>query len=64
MHDQQPRTGHVLGAPYDVRKPTRERIASRMWNRQDARVIVPHAYGWGWTINLSAVARRLRLVRH
>lgn len=55
------RTGRLLGLPYDWRRPTGERIRSRMWNPDDPHVFVPKAYGWGYSINFGRVARLLRL---
>jgi hypothetical protein len=41
----------LLGIPYDWRRPTAERVRSRMWNPEDRRLFPPKAYGWGWTVN-------------
>lgn len=57
------RTGKFLGVPYDWRQPTRERVKSRWWNRDDRRVFTPKSWGWGYDVNLLEVARRLRLRR-
>ena len=51
--------GSLLGVPYDLRSPTRDRILERVWNPQDPRIITPHAYGMGWSLNLYSLARRL-----
>jgi Protein of unknown function (DUF1648)/Family of unknown function (DUF5808) len=56
-------TGRILGIPYDVRPPTSERYASRLWNPTDHRVFVPKGLGMGWTINFGALAVRTGLVR-
>jgi hypothetical protein len=55
------RTGTWLRMPYDWRRPTSARIRRRMWNPDDGRVFVPKAYGWGYSINFAAAARRLHL---
>lgn len=56
--------GRFAGMPYDWRKPTGERVASRQWNPQDRRLFTPKAYGWGYTINFYWLAHPLRFVRH
>lgn len=57
------RQGAWLGIPYDWRRPTRERVQNRWWNRADRRILTPKVLGWGYGINLAEVARRLRLLR-
>ncbi|HEY3550747.1 MAG TPA: DUF5808 domain-containing protein [Gaiellaceae bacterium] len=57
------RTGKFLGVPYDWRRPTAARFRSRWWNRDDRRIVMPRAFGWGYDFNLAEVARRLRLRR-
>ena len=44
--------GRLLGMPYDFRRPTRARIAARMWN-PGGPLLSPKAWGWGWTLNLA-----------
>jgi len=56
-------TGRVLGIPYDVRRPSTDRYASRTWNPTDSRILVPKALGMGWTINFGALAVKARLIR-
>ena len=58
-----PATGRLLGMPYDVRPPTTDRVALRVWNPTDPRVLVPKAFGMGWTINFGALAVKAHLVR-
>jgi hypothetical protein len=55
------RTGRFLKIPYDLRKPSREKFRDRMWNPNDHRIFTPHAFGWGYSINLYEVLRRLGL---
>ena len=43
--------GTIAGIPYDFRPPTPEKIRVTIWNKNTARVLVPHAFGVGWTIN-------------
>ena|SRR5205085_1473016 len=49
----QERTWHgtIAGFPYDFRKPTVEKVRTTFWNPNDSRLLVPHAFGIGWTIN-------------
>ncbi len=35
----------------------------RLFNPADPRIVVPHVFGWGYAVNLGAVAVRLRLLR-
>lgn len=55
--------GRVLGMPYDLRNPSSDRFATRMWDPSNPRVLVPKALGVGWTVNFGAVAVALHLVR-
>ncbi len=43
--------GTLYGIPYDFRRPTIERLRQAFWNKDTARVLVPHAFGMGWSIN-------------
>ncbi len=57
------RTGHgdVGGiVPYDFRPPTFERLKERLWNPDDERLIMPHPWGVGWTINMGRALRVLK----
>ncbi len=56
-------TGRVLGMPYDLRPPTTDRVALRVWNPADTRILVPKSFGMGWTINFGALAVKAHLVR-
>jgi hypothetical protein len=55
------KTGKFLGIPYDWRWPTWSVIKERMWNPNDRRIFTPHVFGWGWSLNLYEVLRRLGL---
>ncbi len=45
--------GRIAGRiPYDFRLPTAERIRATFWNKDTAELLVPHAFGIGWTLNL------------
>ena len=59
---QEDRTWHgALGGfvPYDLRKPTIERLKSTFWNPEGS-IIANRVFGVGWTINLGAVVARVR----
>ena len=43
--------GDIGGIPYDFRIPTVEKVRSTFWNPNDSRLLVPQAFGVGWTIN-------------
>lgn len=57
--DQRTWHGSICGVPWDYRMPTRTRIRERLWNAEDARLVVPTVVGLGWTVNLYQVARKL-----
>jgi hypothetical protein len=57
------KVGTFLGIPYDLRLPTPKVIKERVWNPEDDRVFTPHIFGWGWSINLHALGRRLGILR-
>jgi Family of unknown function (DUF5808) len=55
--------GSVAGiVPYDLRPPTVERTWSRVWNPDDDRILTPHFFGVGWTVNVGRIARKLGVV--
>lgn len=43
--------GILFNIPYDFRWPTIERLRETFWNKNTASVLVPTAFGMGWTIN-------------
>jgi hypothetical protein len=52
--------GRLGPIPYDLRRPTPERVRDRLWNPKGP-LIGPHVVGVGWTLNLGrlwALARR------
>lgn len=57
-----PLAGRFLGIPYNFEPPTPARLKRALWDRSDDRVLTPHVYGWGYSLNLRAAARRLGLV--
>lgn len=44
--------GQVLFVPYDFRPPRLSRLKERWWNPDDPRLLTPHFFGVGWSINL------------
>ena len=53
--------GQVFGkVPYDLRFPTPRRLAGTIWNASEPHVLVPTAFGVGWTVNLAAVRAALQ----
>ena len=53
--------GVVAGVvPYEFRMPTLERFRERVWNPDADRLIGPHVFGVGWTVNLG---RAVAIVR-
>lgn len=45
--------------PYDLRPPTPQKVWSRLWAPDDPRLVVPQAFGVGWTVNLGRLVRLL-----
>ena len=57
------RTWHGLlwrRIPYDLRPPNPARIAHAVWAPNNPRLLVPTAFGVGWTLNLAALFNILR----
>ena len=53
--------GRLAGVvPYDLRPPTLARMRQRWWNPEDERLLTPHVFGVGWSVNLAQVKRGLR----
>jgi len=44
--------GRIAGIPYDFRMPTVDRLRATFWNKDTAQILVPQAFGIGWTVNL------------
>ncbi len=44
--------GTIARVPYDLRPPTADKLRDTFWNKNTARVLVPQAFGVGWTVNL------------
>jgi hypothetical protein len=52
--------GRLFGwIPYDLRVPTPGRVKATLWQPERPDVLVPTAFGVGWTINLAALLRPL-----
>ena len=52
--------GALFGSsPYDLRPPTFDRLARTVWNPDQDAVLVPTAFGVGWSINAAAAVRFL-----
>jgi hypothetical protein len=50
--------GRLFGTvPYDLRAPNPRRIAATLWDPNNPRLVVPTAFGVGWSINLAALPR-------
>ena len=54
--DQRTWHGHVLGVPYDLRRPTWRRVQESWWAPQDPRLVTPRVFGVGWSLNLGRIA--------
>jgi hypothetical protein len=57
------KTGSFLRLPYDWRRPTWACVKVRVWNADDPRILTPKSFGWGLTINVHALLRRVGLLR-
>ena len=60
--DQREWHGTVGPVPYDLRRPTSERVRARLW-APEAALIQPHPFGVGWTINVGRLLGRFRASR-
>ena len=53
--------GRLAGfVPYELRRPTLERVRDTYWAPADAHILKPTAWGVGWTLNLGRVAHIIR----
>jgi hypothetical protein len=57
-----PKRGTLLGMPYNLEWPTPERARRSLWDPTNRRILSPHLFGWGYSVNLHAIARRVGLV--
>jgi hypothetical protein len=54
--------GRLAGVvPYDLRPPTWARLRGAMWAPESPELLVPTAFGVGWTVNVAALGERLGL---
>jgi hypothetical protein len=44
--------GYFAGVPYDLRRPTVQKLKARWWNKDNAHFFTPKTYGAGWDFNL------------
>ena len=51
--------GQILFVPYDFRPLTPARIRERWWNPEDPRLLTPHVFGAGWSLNLDRLKEML-----
>ena len=52
--------GTLLGlVPYDLRPPTPGRFARTFWNPDQSAIVVPTAFGVGWSVNAAGLLRAL-----
>ena len=59
--DEREWVGKVAGfVPYDFRRPTLARARAAVWSPEDPRIMMPHSFGVGWTVN---VGRLVRLIQ-
>jgi hypothetical protein len=48
--------------PYDLRFPTWTRLKQTFWNPTSERILVPKAFGVGWSLNVGGLLHRAGLV--
>jgi hypothetical protein len=46
--------------PYDLRVPSIERVKHALWDPANPRILVPTAFGVGWTLNAAALVALFR----
>jgi uncharacterized protein DUF5808 len=59
---KQERTWHGVvfrKVPYDLRPPTFSRLKAVIWNPRNPHIVVPTAFGVGWTVNFAALRSQL-----
>jgi len=54
--DQRTWHGQIAGVPYDFRPPTVEKLTRSLWDPDNPKLFVPHAFGVGWSVNLARLA--------
>lgn len=48
--------GEIARVPYDFRPPTVDKLRRSVWDPENPRMFVPHAFGVGWSVNLARLA--------
>jgi hypothetical protein len=56
--------GDVGGVPYDFRPPTAEKLLRSLWDADNPKVMVPHGFGVGWSVNLARLAAFVQPPEH
>lgn len=49
--------GSFLGIPYNWSRPKPGELGKGLWDPDDPRVFPPKNYGWGYGLNVAALAR-------
>ena len=48
--------GRLFGlVPYDLRFPTLDRVADRVWNPTNPKIFTEHPWGVGWVVNVPSL---------
>lgn len=55
--------GTLGKVPYDFRTPSPKRIKRSLWAPDDPRVLVPRAFGVGWSVNFARLVDRIKQAR-
>ena len=59
--DQRTWNGELFGwIPYDLRVPSFGRLVKSVWHPDNRNVLVPTAFGVGWSVNLAGLLGRTR----
>jgi Family of unknown function (DUF5808) len=45
--------GMIAGIPYDFRPPTAEKLKRSVWDPDNPKLFVPHAFGVGLSVNFA-----------
>jgi hypothetical protein len=61
--DQRRWHGEVAGVPYDFRPPTMAKLRRTAWDPDNPRLLVPHAFGVGWSVNVARLAELVQPAR-
>ena len=48
--------GDIGGVPYDFRPPTADKLLRTVWDADNPKVVVPHGFGVGWSVNFARLA--------